>query len=122
MDRGGSELSETNPTEIPHLKSKHNVEKYLKEKCAESQMTWIILRPIGFMDNLMPNFSGKGFAAIWSQIGERPLQLVSARDIGHSGAMALLQPEACAGRAIGLAGDELNFEKAKKVFRETMGY
>ncbi|KFY34953.1 hypothetical protein V494_06328 [Pseudogymnoascus sp. VKM F-4513 (FW-928)] len=122
VDRGGPVVSETNPTEIPHFKSKHNVERYLKTKCADSQMTWTILRPVGMMDNLMPNFTGKGFAAIWVQIGEKPLQLVSARDIGHFGSMALLQPEAYAGRAIGLAGDELNFEKAQTVFREVMGY
>ncbi|OBT61282.1 hypothetical protein VE03_09374 [Pseudogymnoascus sp. 23342-1-I1] len=122
VDRGGAEVSETNPTEIPHFKSKYNVEKYLKEKCAESQMTWTILRPVGFMDNLMPNFTGRGFTAIWAQIGKKPLQLVSARDIGHFGALALLRPEEYAGRAVGLAGDELNFETAQRVFRETMGY
>ena len=168
VDRGGAEVSEINSTEIPHFKSKYNAEEYLKAKCAESHMTWTILRPAGFMDNLMPNFIGKGFAAIWAQIGEKPLQLVSVKDIGHFGAIALLQPEEYAGRAIGLAGngggqysmwrnshrlvgesikrcarslspsvaqsspvpnlppwrsgDELNFEKAQRVFRDTMGY
>ncbi|KFY18895.1 hypothetical protein V491_04667 [Pseudogymnoascus sp. VKM F-3775] len=102
--------------------SKYNAEEYLKAKCAESHMTWTILRLAGFMDNLMPNFTGKRFAAIWAQIGEKPLQLVSVKDIAHFGAIALLQPEEYAGRAIGLAGDELNFVKAQKVFRHTMGY
>jgi uncharacterized protein YbjT (DUF2867 family) len=122
VDRGGVELSETNPTDIPNFRSKHNVEKYLKEKCAESQMTWTILRPVAFMDNMMPNMTGKAFAAIWAQIGEKPLQLVSARDIGHFGALSLVNPEEYVGHAIGLAGDELNFEKAQRVFRETIGY
>ncbi|OBT42042.1 hypothetical protein VE00_07442 [Pseudogymnoascus sp. WSF 3629] len=122
VDRGGLELSETNPTDIPNFRSKHNVEEYLKEKCTESQMTWTILRPVAVMDNLMPNMTGKAFAAIWRQIGEKPLQLVSARDIGHFGAMALVHPEEYAGRAVGLAGDELNFEKGQRVFRETIGY
>lgn len=122
MDRGGAEVSETNSTEIPHFKSKYNIEKYLKAKCAESQMTWTILRPMGFMDNLMPNFTGKGFAAIWAQIGKKPLHLVSAKDIGHFGAIALVQPGEYAERVIGLAGDELNLDQAQKVFRETMGY
>lgn len=122
VDRGGANVSKTNPTEIPHFKSKHNVEKYLKAACAESQMTWTILRPVGFMDNLTPNFRGGSFAAIWATFGEKPLQLVSARDIGHFGAMALLESGEYEGRAVGLAGDELNLKEAQRIFRKTMGY
>lgn len=122
VDRGGADVSETNPTDIPHFRSKHNVEKYLKASCAESQMTWTILRPVGFMDNLTPNFRGNSFAAIWATFGEKRLQLVSARDIGHFGAVALLEPKEYEGRAVGLAGDELNSKEAKRIFRETMGY
>jgi hypothetical protein len=84
-------------------------------------MAWTILRPVTFMDNLTPDFEGKGFAAMWRQVGAKPVQIVAANDIGHFAANAFLQPEKYSGKAIGIAGDELNFEQALKVFKDTMG-
>jgi uncharacterized protein YbjT (DUF2867 family) len=120
-DRGGDVTSDTNPTPVAHIATKHHIEIYLKGRTVGSSMTWTILRPVTFMDNLLPNFNGKGFAAMWETVGKKPVQLVAASDIGHFGAMALLQPEKYSGKAIGIAGDELNFEQAKVVFKETMG-
>jgi uncharacterized protein YbjT (DUF2867 family) len=124
VDRGGPDVSERTPTNIPHFASKHHVEEYLKEKSAgsESGMGWTILRPVAFMDNLVPGFVGRAFAAWWKQVGEKKLQLIAARDIGHFGATALLEPEKYKGRAIGLAGDELNYEEACAIFKEVEGY
>jgi len=120
-DRGGDILSDTNPTPVPHIATKYHIEVYLKEKTKGTNMKWTILRPVTFMDNLTPNFEGKGFAAMWNQVGKKPVQLVAAKDIGYFAAKALLQPEKYSGRAIGIAGDELNFEEALKVFKETIG-
>lgn len=124
VDRGGEGLSEKTPTRIPHFASKHRVEEYLKKKASENdgKFTWTILRPVAFMDNLTPDFMGKGFASLWAQVGEKPLQLVSTKDIGKFGAEALLQPQVYKDQAVGLAGDELNFEQASKIFKEEMGY
>jgi uncharacterized protein YbjT (DUF2867 family) len=54
VDRGGSDKSDHNPTPVPHFISKHNIELYLKQKAAESgeRMSWTILRPTFFLDNL----------------------------------------------------------------------
>ncbi|KAJ7595650.1 putative NmrA-like family domain-containing protein 1 [Mycena floridula] len=120
-DRGGEILSNTNPTPVAHIATKHHIELYLKAKTAQSGMTWTILRPVTFMDNLTPDFAGKGFAAMWNQVGKKPIQVVAASDIGIFAAKALLDQERYAGRAIGIAGDELNFEDACKVFKEVMG-
>ncbi|RDW80510.1 NAD(P)-binding Rossmann-fold containing protein-10 [Coleophoma crateriformis] len=120
-DRGGDVLSETNPTPVAHIASKHRIEAYIQQKTAGTALRWTFLRPVTFMDNLTPDFPGKGFAAMWRQVGSKPIQLVAARDIGYFGAVALLRPEKYAGRKIGIAGDELNFEQACSVFRETMG-
>ncbi|KAH9207141.1 hypothetical protein DL95DRAFT_484077, partial [Leptodontidium sp. 2 PMI_412] len=75
VDRGGPK-SDTNPTTIEHFASKHRIEEYLTEKCGDgSKMSYTILRPVAFMDNLLPNFFGKGFANMWAGVGDRPLQL-----------------------------------------------
>jgi uncharacterized protein YbjT (DUF2867 family) len=42
VDRRGSQ-SDSDPTYAPHFISKHRVEKYLLEKSAGTDMTWIIL-------------------------------------------------------------------------------
>jgi len=124
VDRGGEEKSNTNPTNIHHFITKHNVEVYLKEQIAatHSKMQWTILRPVAFMDNLTPDFMGKGFASMWYGVGDKPLQLISVHDIGVFGARAFMDLNAYKGRAISLAGDELNFAQGKKVFQETEGY
>lgn len=49
------------------------------------------------------------------------MQIVAASDIGYFAAASLLSPETHAGRCIGIAGDELNFKDALRVFKETMG-
>ena len=76
VDRGGPATSETTPTDIPHFASKHRIEKYLKEQIAAkgSKMQYTILRPVAFMDNLTPNFMGKGFTSMWAGVGDKPLR------------------------------------------------
>lgn len=74
------------------------------------------------MDNLTPDFYGKGFAAMWKTLDPKPLQLVCVKDIGVFAARAFNKPEKYQGRAVSLAGDELTFEQGKKAFREVLGY
>ncbi|KAK2629673.1 hypothetical protein QTJ16_000493 [Diplocarpon rosae] len=121
-DRGGEKLSDTNPTPVPHIATKHRIELYLRGMTEGTALKWTILRPVTFMDNLSPDFAGKGFAAMWSQVGKKPVQIVAASDIGYFAAKALLNPDQYSGKKIGIAGDELNFEKAKQVFKERMGF
>jgi hypothetical protein len=76
VNRGGSDGGDTNPTNIPHFVSKHRIEKYMKEQTAAkgSKMQWAILRPVAFMDNLTPDFTGKGFTSMWGVVGDKPLR------------------------------------------------
>jgi uncharacterized protein YbjT (DUF2867 family) len=124
VDRGGDEKSDHNPTQIPHFRSKHLIEEYMKQQIAakNSKMQWTILRPVAFMDNLEPDFMGKGFASMWAGIGDKPLQLIATEDIGLFAAKAFNNPAQYQGRSISLAADEMNFKDAKKVFKETLGY
>ncbi|GAP92239.1 hypothetical protein SAMD00023353_10100050 [Rosellinia necatrix] len=124
IERGGEARSWENPTDVPHFVTKHNIEHYLRKTCAESpSMTYTILRPVAFMDNLNPT-SGFGpvMAATWHTLpSSTKLQLVSVRDIGVFGAKALWYPEIYENRAISLAGDELTLLDARSIFRRVTG-
>jgi hypothetical protein len=69
------------------------------------------------MDMLTTDIHGKGFGRLWAGLENKPLQLVATHDIGHFGALALLRPNEYNGKAISLAGDELTFEQAAKIFK-----
>ncbi|KAF2963460.1 hypothetical protein GQX73_g10111 [Xylaria multiplex] len=124
VERGGEERSWENPTDVPHFITKHNIELHLRKTSAENpSMTYTILRPVAFMDNLNPT-SGFGpvMAAIWRTMPEdTKLQLISVRDIGIFGAKALVNPEKYAGRAIGLAGDEVTLSDVRSIYRKVAG-
>ncbi|KAK8094325.1 hypothetical protein PG997_001010 [Apiospora hydei] len=127
VDRGGDAASWENPTEVAHFKSKHEIEVRLRDFCtqkASQKVKYTILRPVAFMDNLNPgSLFGPVFASMWSTMpAEKPLQLVSVRDIGLFGAKALLagadgDDGKWSNKAIGLAGQELRFEEAREIFR-----
>lgn len=130
VERGGDEKSWTNPTQIPHFAEKHEIELYLRDQCRKHEkrddggrrsMTWTILRPTAFMDNFNPTSPfGAVFAGLLSTMpaaSSPKLQVVSVRDIGRFGARALLDPSEYAGRAIGLAGDEITLADARATYR-----
>jgi len=125
VDRGG-ENSINNPTEIPHFKSKHNIERHLIDSAKGTDMSYTILRPVAFMDNWVPGFMGKTFGAMWTSAlkPDRKLQLISVRDIGHFAAEAFRNPAKSIyhNRAIALAGDELTLSQADKVWMDSVGY
>lgn len=125
VDRGGDK-SESDPTYVPHFISKHNIEKHLKDRAAEANMQYTILRPVAFMDGLTPNFMGKVFATSL-KIGlkpSKPIAFIATSDIGFFAGQAFLQLENAdyKNKAISLAGDELTFGQLSKVFKERMGY
>jgi len=111
--------SETNPTNIPHFRTKMEIEKHLKE--VKGGMKWTILRPTSFMDNLAPGFIGKVVATSLKQMGSVRISLISTRDIGRVACAAFERPEVWAGRAVTLAGDLLTFGKMSAVFNEETG-
>ncbi|KAK9371516.1 uncharacterized protein V1513DRAFT_455489 [Lipomyces chichibuensis] len=122
VDRSG-ERSDENPTDVPHFASKHRIEQHLKEASVASGMTWTILRPVAFFENLTPDFMGKMFAACWkSHIPpNKRFQLVATEDIGHFAAQALAYPDSWRNRSLSLAGDELTFTEANEIFKSVTG-
>ncbi|KAF2656086.1 NAD(P)-binding protein [Lophiostoma macrostomum CBS 122681] len=124
VDRGGNAKSFENETPIPHFQSKYQIEHYLLEKAGKQgeTMSWTILRPVAFMDNLVPAFPTKVFlAALRDTLKGKPLQWVSTEDIGLFAASAFRDPEKWNARAEGLAGDELTFEEMSGCFERATG-
>ena len=123
LDRGGEEHSWNNPTKVPHFATKHEVELYLREKAKDTQMTWTILRPVAFMDNLEPGMQTRVFlAALKITVpAQKKIQWIAARDIGIVAAKAFTEPESFAERAIGLAGNEMTLAELSETFGVTTG-
>ncbi|WXC52475.1 hypothetical protein QX201_012132 [Fusarium graminearum] len=123
VDRGGDEVSWSQPTEIPHFAAKHRIEHRLRELCEQTGKRWTILRPTGFMDSYNPDFFGKMMASLWAEgmPKDRKMQLISTHDIGLFAAKALLDPESWAGKSLALAGDDLSFSDVERIFRDVVG-
>lgn len=122
-DRGGPDRSEANPTNVKNLAAKFHIEKHLQQRAEKSpqQLTYTVLRPVTFFDNLTADIHGKGFARMWEQLGEKKLQFVSAKDIGWFAAQSLLHPERYRNSALSLVGDELTQPEADVIFRKVVG-
>lgn len=86
-------------------------------------MTYTILRPVAFMENLTPTFGGRVFGAMWNTMGTKKLQLISTTDIGIFAGQAISSPDAdeYKNTAISLAGDELTQTEANEVFWRVLG-
>ena len=123
VDRGGDVASWSQPTNVPHFAAKHRIELRLRQLCEESGKRWTILRPTGFMDSYNPGFFGQMMAALWAagMPQDRKMQLISTHDIGVFAAKALLDPNAWAGKAKALAGDELSYVELQEAFRTAVG-
>jgi uncharacterized protein YbjT (DUF2867 family) len=127
IDRG-ADKSDSTPTQIPHFASKYSIEQHLKQQTEKSDcspygpMTWTILRPALFFNNLTPDFIGKTFATWWRSMGpRRNMQFISPRDVGIFATIAFEEPDLFKGKALSLAGDQLTFEEAQAVYREVIG-
>ena len=85
-------------------------------------MSWTILRPVAFMDNLDGGFVAKVFATSWRLVVKsRPLQLIAVDDIGVFAAKGFTSPGDFREKSISLAGDELTYEQMEKTYQEETG-
>lgn len=125
VERGGDERSWTNPTDVPHFEAKMNIEVHLRDKAAKEggKLTYTILRPVAFLDNLSPGFFGKVMPAMMeaTMAPDKKLQMVSVHDIGLFAAAALVDPSRWPNKAIGLAGDELTLGEIRETYKKVTG-
>ncbi|EPE03077.1 nucleoside-diphosphate-sugar epimerase family protein [Ophiostoma piceae UAMH 11346] len=133
VERGGDDRSWTNPTDVPHFAEKYNIEVHLRDVAAkaESPVTWTILRPAAFMDNLKP---GGQFCAImvsmWSISlkNTKKLQMIATSDVGLWAADSIVKRIAANGKetpytnkAFGLAGTEVTLTEMRAEFKRIVG-
>lgn len=126
VDRG-----QGNPaTEVPHFMTKHQIEAHLKKVASDSAntdkpITYTIIRPPFFLDNLDPNsgFFGKVFATVWKDRVDRKMTVVDTSDIGTYGAAAILesQSKTYKNTEFDVAGDHLTFQEANEIFKKKVG-
>lgn len=123
-DRGGRK-SDTSPTKVPHFITKHNIEQHLSANAKKSGLSWTVLRPVAFFDNLTPNFFGKVFVSSWELKlrKNQKLQLIATSDIGTFAAEAFMKPdsEQYKNKSISLAGDEMSVDRFREIFEKTTG-
>lgn len=121
IDRGGDSSYDNVFPQVQHFKSKYNIEHHLVEK-AKNKMTWTILRPVAFMDNMTPGMETKIMATSWRvAVKEKPLQLVAVKDVGYFAAQSFLRPQDFANKEVPIAGDELTLDEANAVFKRKIG-
>lgn len=127
---------------VAQFESKAAIEVYLKARAgqgegegkalgeaeveagAEEGMTYTILRPTGFFENMKPGFQSAVFAGVLRYNLPRGYKFgFISDDIGWFAAQAFLQPEAAEYRNAGtvLAGDKLSFGDVKRIYEEKMG-
>ena len=94
-------------TGIPHFDNKARVEARVRELAFPS---WVILRPVFFMENLLGPFFKPGIDQGQLAIALKPgtkLQMIAVADIGKYGKGAFERHEEFNGKAFDLAGDAL---------------
>lgn len=110
---------------MPHFRTKYNIEQDIISKAHVSKLTYTILRPVAFYENLTPDFFGKVFTTSWAvKLGmERKLQLISSRDVGFFGAQALMNSgdQLYKNKSLSLASEVLSFGEFKSMFEEKTG-
>ena len=118
-----------NKTFVPHMMAKHEIEIHLRKVVESDQgkLTYTILRPVFFYDNIPAGFLGKVISTGWrDHMGRNPtkaMQLIDSTDIGVFGARAFLnwEDKEFKNQAVTLAADRLTFEQANGIFMEKTG-
>lgn len=126
VDRGGRELSDSDPSYCKTFSDKYYIEKHLKEVATQKRKTmdYTIIRPVWFADNAHWGFPGKLCMTGWRDwMKGKRLQVVTTRDIGRWAAEALVRPDRTGIRneALSIASDELSFQDVDMIFRKKTG-
>jgi len=112
---GGAERN----TGIPHFESKWHVEQHVREL----ELPYSIVRPTTFMTNSMELPANMRFGAFSRMRDEKmkPLQMIAVQDIGKWVAHMFLNREKFLGKAVEIAGDEVDFTKMMNAYMKVYG-
>ena len=112
---GGAERN----TGIPHFESKWHVEQHIREL----ELPYSIVRPTTFMTNLMESPANMRFGASSMMQREKmkPLQMIAVQDIGKWVAHMFRNRDKFLGKAVEIAGDEVDFPKMMAAYKKVYG-
>lgn len=106
-----------------YAKSFPSWHRKVEDKLKGSGLAWTILRPNGFMQNLVTYNAGsiRSEGAFYAAMGEAKTSLIDVRDIAAAAAKLLREPEKHAGKTYELNGPEAfsNAEVAERITRAT---
>lgn len=104
--------------------SKNDIEHYMAKELSPLQITWAVLRPVAFMENLNDVKNGnplkKGSVKMITK-SEYPTKYIGATDIGKGSAALLLNPELYAGKKIEAATGAYTGPQLAKALTEASG-
>ena len=112
---GGAERN----TGIPHFESKWHVEQHIREL----ELPYSIVRPTTFMTNLMESPANMRFdgSSMMQREKMKPLQMIAVQDIGKWVAHMFLNRDKFLGKAVEIAGDEVDFPKMMAAYKKVYG-
>jgi uncharacterized protein YbjT (DUF2867 family) len=105
-------------TGIPHFENKARVEDAVR---AAGFPSWVILRPVFFMENLPTSWFLQGDSIVTALDPATTLQMIAVEDIGRFGARVFVDAARFNGRAIDLAGDSATMPETAAVFSAALG-
>lgn len=105
-------------TGVPHFDNKWRVENEVR---ALGFPSYVILRPVFFMENLPSPWFLNGDALGTAMKPDTKLQMVAVDDIGRVGARAFTDAAKLSGREIEIAGDTASMARAAAVLGKSLG-
>lgn len=105
---------------VPHIDSKREIEKYIKELGLPATYLW----PGIFMEDLIekrffpPGFWGMMYTIVGA---DKQVQWVAIDDIGIVAASVFDEPEKFVGRIIPVVGDRKSIEEVREMFKKVTG-
>jgi uncharacterized protein YbjT (DUF2867 family) len=105
-------------TGIPHFDNKARVEQTVRELKFPS---WVILRPVFFMENLVSPWFLQGDRLVTAMAPTTRLQMIASDDIGRFAAAAFLDASRWNGTETDLAGDSATMPEAADAVSEIVG-
>ena len=123
VDRGGRQMSDSDPSYTKVFSDKFIIETHLKDVAGKG-LDYTIIRPTWFADNAWWGFPGKFCMTAWKgwMKGKR-MQVVVLRDVGRWAAEGLVRPDRTGIRneALSVASDYLSFDDVDKIFKKKTG-
>ena len=112
------------PEEIEELWSKVDVEMYMEKELSSTQVTWSVLRPVAFLDNLDDVKNGnalkKGHVKMLTK-ENCSLKYISTVDIGKGSVELLIKPEKYAGKKVDAATCEYTGSELATILTKVSG-